>query len=879
MRSTLRFAIALCLILAASGLQWPAYAPRTQLVVLADVSESIFDPETQNAQLQELLSPLDRARTEAAICVFGAQPGVERAMAPLPALSATRTRRSESLLPNLARSTVFVDPGGTDIAASLNLGRTLFTADKENAARAILMLSDYRSTRGDARAAAALLRGDGIALLAAPAVLGVSADVHIAALRLPDKGSIGRALPIEVTVSALKPCSVRVGVLRERSGESAVPVDFKLITFTAEPGSAEQRRTVRFLDVPQSPGTAIYTARISGADGELPGDLNINNELSGAVRVEGPSRWAVLAVPGSTLARMVQSSALGGVNATLFSAEKLPTSRTAYDPFAGLLVDGLSAAQLPDGPALRAIADAVKNGKAVVALGGAKAFGAGGHREGTWEQLLPAHMTPEDDRTRSVLFLIDVSKSMEQREGSGVRKIDFAGEQLALALQSLKPSDSVGLITFSGTALLAAPLSSDASHVRFLDALKKIQIEQSTDLLPALKLAQETLKKDDAEEQIVVLLSDGVQTVSVPREQIIEAAAGLCAKAPGVDKRRTTLYAFGIESGSGGDPTGEKLLRDLATAGGGWYSAEFLKLGERLKQAFEEQNKDFYSRTEHFNMQRRAEHSILAQADESAKAGWPQLPFRNRVKAKSEAETLLSAAGTKDESVSKKEDPILIVSGTRWAGMGRSALLGVSLEGDAGTAFLENAQSRRLLSATLEWAEGRGASTGWIVNAEARSDDTLGISVQARDAKALPINNLKLSASLTALLASPAPSSSSLMELTLAPQSPGVYAATLPAPPRGVYRLAIQNGIQAIHEQFLSVPYGAEYRRFGVDRAEMQELAARAGGNSQVIENPQQLAAWAQASAARAPYSLRPALIIAAIALLLAEIALRGRRF
>jgi len=61
------------------------------------------------------------------------------------------------------------------------------------------------------------------------------------------------------------------------------------VTFAAQAGSprAETHKLVRVLDRPTAPGIATYTARVTGPDGELPGDINLNNELSAAARVTG----------------------------------------------------------------------------------------------------------------------------------------------------------------------------------------------------------------------------------------------------------------------------------------------------------------------------------------------------------------------------------------------------------------------------------------------------------------------------------------------------------------------------------------------------------------------------------------------------------------
>ena len=943
-QAVLQGGAALCLILAAAGLQVPAHAPRQVLVAAADLSDSIFDLASQTPRLAETLNALNAETTQAAVVVFGRTVGLEQRMTPLshsaPSAAAAslsgpfpKSHKRRPLV-DLTRPATVVDRSATDLGAALTFARGLFPPESATAARGILVLSDFRDTCGSAKTAAASLAGSGIDLLALPAALGPSADVHIAALSVPGSAQVGRDLPVEVIVASQTPCTVQVAVWRTSGSSDETPVDFKTVALVPEPGMprAEIRKLVRILDRPTTPGIAVYTARISGAEGGLPGDITLNNRLSAATRVAGVSRWAVLARPDSTLARLANDKAQPlGAAADLFAPDALPQRAAVYEPYAGILVNGLSAAELPEGAALLSLASAVENGKALVAVGGQQAFGAGGHREGTWERLLPVEMTPEDDRTRAVLFVVDVSKSMEQRmgrDGSGVRKVDFAAEQLALAVQKLKPLDRLGLISFSGSAQLAAPLSAEPNRSAFLNAVKDLAIRSNTDLLPALKKAQETLQSDDAEEQLVVILSDGVQTVTRPNEELIQAAKALCppprvpplAKGgPGGVPRRTSIFTFGIGvDAKDTDPTGELLLKSLAEAGGGTFSPEFLKLAERLEQAFTGTKKDFYVRRDPFACRPAYEHPLLPSLAKSGTQGaWPVLPFRNRVKAKPAAETIFWSASpalppldkTGTEAQPQRPDPLLTLSGPQWAGASRRAVLALSLDGAPGTAFFADESCRRLLPALLEWSEARLGATppGWVVEADSHDDDAIDVEVRARDpVTGLPLNGRKLFASLAALqfsaAAQPSPAGGApvpLPAMQLHQSAPGTYRALLPQPAQGVYRLSIQEEapgnpkpetrnptpLLPVCEHFLTVPYPAELRRFGTDRAFMQELvalsadSARGPSGSRIIERPQDLARWAvDKAASRETYPLRPWLIALGMALLLVEYALRGRR-
>ena len=876
----------LCAIFAAAGASHSGALRRNQILVALDSSDSIFDREAQGRRVRELLGALEPQSTAAGVVLFGKNCALE---APLAPLNLKRDLESVNgsrgvIFPDLARPAAVVDASGTDIAGALQFARSVFAG--EDGARAVLLLSDYRDTKNSAlelAAGAAALNAAGIDLLAAPAVLGASSDVQLAALRAPESVSSERAIALDATVAAQQPVTLKVRVTAALAGQAAAFVDSKTIKLGADSGGeysgGEWRATIRLTDRPRAPGVIVYTATVSGVDGPLPGDVLLNNALSAAVRVTGPAKWAVLTRADSTLSRLAQDAARPlGVDTEIFLSGKYPAEAARYAGFAGVLLDGLSAQELPEGgAALRALEAAVESGEPLVALGGAAAFGAGGHpRGGTLEKLLPVEMTPRDDRARAVLFLLDVSRSMDDRftpaGGVAVRKLDFAGEQLQ-AVQKLRPQDRLGLIAFSGDAKVAASLSSEPSRAAFLDAVRAVKIENNTDFLPALLLAQKTLAADDAEEQIVLLISDGIQTVTRSRDELERAAQALCPIKGGVASRRTTLHTFGIGvQQADSNAAGEELLKDLALQGGGGYFADFLKLGAQLSKTFDAGNKDYYTRSERFVPQAtKAAPAVFS----GAGLAWPEFNFLNRVKEKAGADVALTSNALKNPGDSKtRSEPLLILSGPGGESLARRAVLALSLEGADGAALLTpGGAGRTLLAKLLGWAEARPDehNSAYVLLAEARGDDKLEVELRAVDPQSgEPINALKPRVTLTPMQAAGNMSAAKVSGVELLASAPGIYRALLDAPPASVCRLSVRQDGLTLAERFVSTPCAAELRRFGVDRAAMAELISKAGPGARAIETPRDLAAWAAAqTSSRGGVDLRAWLLGAGIVLLL----------
>ena len=112
-------------------------------------------------------------------------------------------------------------------------------------------------------------------------------------------------------------------------------------------------------------------------------------------------------------------------------------------------------------------------------------------------------------RGRNVLIAIDVSRSMLARDESPDRLT--AARTVALDLLATFPNDRVGLIAFSGSPWLQAPLTID--HRALAETLQQLDAESlprgGSDLSAAVKLAIETFEKTGQNDNALIILSDG----------------------------------------------------------------------------------------------------------------------------------------------------------------------------------------------------------------------------------------------------------------------------------------------------------------------------------------------------------------------------------
>lgn len=114
-----------------------------------------------------------------------------------------------------------------------------------------------------------------------------------------------------------------------------------------------------------------------------------------------------------------------------------------------------------------------------------------------------------------VMILADVSNSMLARDMGGFSRLDVMKKEIGKLIAMLS-GQRVGLISFSGTAILVSPLTLDHSALKlFLKSLSpQSHIIQGTDFVSAFRSATKAFQrggilKPDSSSRIMILASDG----------------------------------------------------------------------------------------------------------------------------------------------------------------------------------------------------------------------------------------------------------------------------------------------------------------------------------------------------------------------------------
>jgi Ca-activated chloride channel family protein len=201
----------------------------------------------------------------------------------------------------------------------------------------------------------------------------------------------------------------------------------------------------------------------------------------------------------------------------------------------------------------------------------------------------------------AIVVLLDVSKTMENRDfawqGGAVRRLDAAKHVLGLfvvggtgedghAFEG-RPHDLIGLVAFAARPQVACPLT--LSHSVLVRTLEEQQArtvpgEAATNISDAIAIGLHRLRQAAPQRKVLVLLSDGEQSVPAPRSGWTPRQAAQVAASLGVP-----IYAVdaGGELAPTSDPryleaaaareAGRKTMQDVAEitsgAGGRYFEA------------------------------------------------------------------------------------------------------------------------------------------------------------------------------------------------------------------------------------------------------------------------------------------------------------------
>jgi Mg-chelatase subunit ChlD len=421
----------------------------------------------------------------------------------------------------LSGATVVVDGSRTDLASGLRLAGAVVPGD---AKRRVVLLSDGRRTVGDEIKVAQSLQELGVRVDVIPVGSSLGADAALAGVEGPTRARVGENITISARVASTVDQRVRV-TLQDSAGKEIGAKDLEV--------KASVETPVEFSTVVSGSGVARYSVEVTGTQESV----SANNTGSIAVEILGPARVLVVEGSKNAAATVLASLTANAIAYDVVDPGKLgdAISYASYNSvvLADVDVRSIAAEQVA------ALTTAVRElGKGLVVIGGPNSYGPGGYLGSDLEQLLPVISDVKDPlRRKSVaeVMAIDSSGSMaachcedskiRTRIDGGIIKTDIARAGAQQAIESLQPTDEVGVLTIDDNKTWVINLGPIPTAE---DAKKKLQVVKpggSTNLAGALSESAKKLRLSKAALKHIVLFTDGFTPEGVIQDVAKEAAS------------------------------------------------------------------------------------------------------------------------------------------------------------------------------------------------------------------------------------------------------------------------------------------------------------------------------------------------------------------
>ena len=215
--------------------------------------------------------------------------------------------------------------------------------------------------------------------------------------------------------------------------------------------------------------------------------------------------------------RLYTSLRANGLPVTVISPSEFPREVGALAPYPVVMIHDILAQDL-DLEQMRALEyHILQRGKSAVFLGGNNSFSLGGYQHTPLEPLLPVTLTPPTRVQRvplTFLMVLDRSGSMAGDRDSDIAPIELTREAAARAIETLRPDDYIGVLTFATDYTWDVPLAPVGDGLVLRSAQDKVsQIEAigGTNMYLGLSEAIANLATQPSTEYLhILLMSDGV---------------------------------------------------------------------------------------------------------------------------------------------------------------------------------------------------------------------------------------------------------------------------------------------------------------------------------------------------------------------------------
>lgn len=575
---------------------------------------------------------------------------------------------------------------------------------------------------------------------------------------------------------------------------------------------------------------------------QAPGDTCPENDSFSAYSVvESAPKILLVSGPGVDVSAFDLVLDAAGCDYHVVSALNAPDSINAMLAYKSIILADTYIDDLPVG-FLENLETYVKDyGCGFVCCGGEDSFALGGYRNTVLETVLPVDMQPRSINeipSMAMVMVIDHSGSMiSEAADFGASNLDIAIKAAMVAVDNLRDSDYVGVLTFDDQYEWQVELTTADDKTAIKDEIKRISEGGGTTIKPALLEACEAVSESKASIKHVVLLTDGMGETN-NFQDVIDAYT-----AEGI-----TLSTVAV-----GSLSDTQLLEQLADKCGGRYY--YSDLASDIPKIFAREvflGSDSYIQNGVFSLKVQRSHELTNNlfAD-----GWPVIYGYIAATPKTAAVPVIVS--------DDKENPILTV----WQyGLGRTAAWNSDITGEWSGAFAGEDDYVQMWKRIVDYSTGN-ADMGEDRVDVATSGEQTEITYQTNDYE-----------SGTEILVTVIDPEGKTTEEKLHATAPGQYKAELSTPQTGLYHFNIRRSkggeIQSYLTTAAAVQFSDEYK-FDVSTDSYLKFVEQYGR----IITEQDAIFNKISTGARESYPLTNWLIFLAVCLFVADVAMRRFQF
>lgn len=744
----------------------------------------------------------------------------------------------------------FVGPTqGTDLATGLRLAMAVAPQD---AANRLVLASDGNETAGSLLEVARAAKAAGIPIDVIPLRYRHEGEVIVDRVIAPATARQGQIINVKIAFTATKAAR---GFLSLRMNSELVDLDpgsdSLRIPIELQPGA--NVHAVQIMAVTSGPKTfeARFEPVIVG--GVPQGDaITQNNIATGVTFVSGEGRVLVVREDPAEAALLVRTLREAGIGIEVMPSSTTPIALTdlaGYDAIVLVNEPAYNFTEEQQGNLARYVHDA---GGGLVMIGGPDSFGAGGWIGSTLAAVLPVRLDPPQKREMPKGALVLVMHSIEMPQGV------FYGKQVATAaVDALSRLDLIGIVEYNAMTGRGSdwvhdlqPVG-DRSSVR--RSIKSLTFGDMPSFDPSLRTTLAGLKKVDAGQKHVILISDGDPSLTPSLLTQFKAA-------------RISISTVGVNPHSPGDLRGMRLIAQAT--GGTFYNIPNNKLNEVVKIFVKEA--------------RLVRRSLIWEGNPFAPklvlSGAPSMTGIRGVPQIRGYVVTADRGGLSQVTLRGKEnDPIAAV----WQhGLGRA----VVFTSDAGARWATDWAAwpgyRQFWEQHIRWAMRPTGSANLRILTEQRGDQTH-ITIEALDEAGEHL----AAGSFAARVAGP---NNSATDLTLRQTGPGRWEGVIETEDAGTYLVGVRfkaigrdgQPIEGTAQAAITRPFGDEFRALQDNTALLRQVADMTGGRVLDLNDPAAADLWRREGLTM-PVATRAiwlTLLFIAVALFLVDVAVRRVR-